>query len=318
MHPDSPPSADASTGFVHEGFFYSGTADYLAGTVPFVLDGLNVGEAVAVAVPGPNLARIADALGPAADGVHLLDMTVAGRNPGRIIGSVLTRFLDAHPGQRARIIDEPVWAERSPDEYPACVQHEALVNVAFADRDATILCPYDASRLDPVALLDASRTHPILVEGDRSHASREYGNPVHLAARYDTPLAAPAEGADVDVMVFDAEIGTRGVRRFVHGYAERSGMHPARIRDLRAAVHEVTLNTLVHTGRPGILSIWLEEGNLICEVQDSGAITDPLAGRRPPAPYDGCSGLYLVHALSDLVRTHLTGHGTTIRLYFRM
>lgn len=315
MQPDAA-TAPSPEGFVHEGFFYSGAAEYLAGTVPFVLDGLRAGEAVAVAVPGPNLARIADALGPAAGGVQLLDMTEAGRNPGRIIGSVLTRFLDTHPGRRARIIDEPVWAGRSPDEYPACVQHEALVNVAFVGREATILCPYDAGRLDPVALLDATRTHPILLEGDRCRASRQYADPVHLAARYDTPLAPP--GGEPDVMVFDAGIGTRGVRRFVHEYAERAGLPSARIRDLRAAVHELTLNTLVHTGRPGILSVWTEDGCLVCEVQDSGAITDPLAGRRAPAPYDGFSGLFLVHALCDLVRTHLTGYGTTVRMYFRL
>jgi anti-sigma regulatory factor (Ser/Thr protein kinase) len=310
-------TADTATpdGFVHGGFFYRDAADYLAGTVPFVLDGLNAGEAVAVAVPGPNLARIADALGPAAGGVLLLDMTEAGRNPGRIIGSVLTRFIDTHPGQRARILDEPIWVGRRPDEYPACVQHEALVNVAFADREATILCPYDAGHLDPVALLDATRTHPILVEGDHCRTSEEYADPVHLAARYDTPLDPPA--GEPDVMVFDARIGTRGVRRFVHEYAERAGLPPNRLRDLRAAVHEVTLNTLVHTERPGILSVWTEEGYLVCEVQDSGAITDPLAGRRAPAPYDDFSGLFLVHALCDLVRTHLTGYGTTVRMYFR-
>ncbi|MDQ2708531.1 MAG: sensor histidine kinase [Actinomycetota bacterium] len=307
-----------ATGLVHEGFLYAGVADYLAGTVPFVLDGLAAGEAVAVAVPGANLARIADALGSHAPAVHLVDMAEAGRNPGRIIGSVLTRFIDEHPGQRARIIGEPLWAERSHTEYPACVQHEALVNVAFAEREATILCPYDAGRLGSVALLDATRTHPILVDGEHHVASLQYVNPVQLAARYDTPLPEPPESADVDVMVFDAAIGARGVRRFVHEHAENVGMIPGRIADLRAAVHEVALNTLVHTGQPGILSVWLEDGHLVCEVQDSGSITDPLVGRRPPEPFDGCSGLFLVHQLCDLVRTHVTGHGLTIRMYVRV
>jgi anti-sigma regulatory factor (Ser/Thr protein kinase) len=141
---------------------------------------------------------------------------------------------------------------------------------------------------------------------------------VHLAARYDTPLADPPEGADVDVMVFDAGIGARGARRFVHEHAQRAGMAPERIADLRVAVHEVVMNTLVHTGRPGILSVWRQDGYLVCEVQDSGSITDPLAGRRAPEAFDGFSGLFLVHEVCDLVRTHLTGRGVTIRMYLQV
>jgi anti-sigma regulatory factor (Ser/Thr protein kinase) len=124
------------------------------------------------------------------------------------------------------------------------------------------------------------------------------------------------------MMVFDANIGARGVRRFVHEHALRAGLDPGRTANLRAAAREVALNTLVHTGRPGILSMWVEAGHLVCEVQDSGSITDPLAGLRPPEPFDGDdprgSGLGLVHGVCDLVRTHLTGYGMTIRMYVRL
>ena len=152
-------SSAARDAFVHEGLFYAGITDYLAATVPFILDGIKAGEPVAIAVPGPNLDRIADCLGDTADAVRMIDMTVAGRNPGAIMATVLTRFIDEHPGQRVRIVDEPIWAERTATEYPACVQHEALVNVALAGREATLLCPYDTRHLEPTALLDATRTH---------------------------------------------------------------------------------------------------------------------------------------------------------------
>ena len=314
------PSGSGHSGaLLHEGLFYAGAADYLAATVPFVLDGLAADEPVAVAVPGPNLERIAGALGELAGAVRLVDLAVAGRNPGRIIGSVLTRFMDDNPGRRVRIIDEPIWAERSAAEYPACVQHEALVNVAFPGRDAIILCPYDTRRLHPDALLDATETHPILLEGPERIISPGYADPVRLAARHDVPLAEPPASADVEVMVFDEWVGARGVRRFVHERAERVGLEPERVADLRAAVHEVALNTLLHTRRPGLLSVWTDEEHLICEVQDSGSITDPLVGRRAPESYDGPGrGLFLVHGLCDLVRTHLTGRGVTVRMHMRL
>jgi hypothetical protein len=82
-------------------------------------------------------------------------MTVAGRNPGRIIPTVLLAFANAHPGRRVRLIGEPIWAGRSPVEYPACAQHEALINAAFTGRPATILCPYNTELLDPVWIEDA-------------------------------------------------------------------------------------------------------------------------------------------------------------------
>lgn len=306
------------TGFVHPALFYAGPADYLAGTVPFVQAGLEAGEPVLVAVPGPNLARIADALGDASADVRMADMTVAGRNPGRIIGSVLTAFADEHAGRRVRVIGEPIWPDRTATEYPACVQHEALINLAFEGRDATILCPYDTRGLTPDALLDATHTHPLLYEGAARYSSPEYQNPLDLVDRFNEALPEPDETVDMELMVFDAAVGARAVRQFVHDRAVAAGLPADRVADIRRAVHEVAVNTLVHTGRAGLLTVWQEDRHLVCEVQDSGQITDPLAGRRAPTAHDGSgSGLHLVHALCDLVRQHRTDEGTTTRMFVR-
>ncbi|NEY36638.1 hypothetical protein GTU99_31595, partial [Streptomyces sp. PRKS01-65] len=160
-HPGAPAAAGPVDPFVHPALFYRDDEEYLRGTVPFVREGLAAGEPVAVAVPGERLALIREALGDAADGVRMLDMREAGRNPGRIIPGVLRAFADAQPeGRRVRIIGEPIWAGRSDTEYPACVQHEALINAAFQGRTVTILCPYDAHRLDERVLADAHATHP--------------------------------------------------------------------------------------------------------------------------------------------------------------
>jgi hypothetical protein len=41
--------------FVHPALFYRGIQGYLAGTMPFIREGLKLGDPVAVAVPEPNL-----------------------------------------------------------------------------------------------------------------------------------------------------------------------------------------------------------------------------------------------------------------------
>ncbi len=178
--------------FAHPVLFYRGEEQYAAGTVPFLRDGLDAGEAVAVAVPGPHLDLIRAGLGAGADGVRFLDMTEVGRNPGRIIPGVLRAFADAHADRRVRIVGEPVWPGRSAVEYPACVQHEALTNSAFADRDVTILCPYDADRLAPGVLADARATHPVLIDASGPHRHARLPSPAYdpqgAIARYNEPL----------------------------------------------------------------------------------------------------------------------------------
>ncbi|MER6984177.1 MEDS domain-containing protein, partial [Streptomyces carpinensis] len=178
--------------FVHPALFYRDEHEYLAGTVAFVRAGLASGEPVAVAVPGENLRLIQTGLGADAGAVRLLDMREAGRNPGRIIPAVLRSFADAQrAGRRVRIIGEPIWAGRTPVEYPACVQHEALINAAFQGREVTVLCPYDATRLDERVLADAHATHPLVIlPGSAQERDSAAYAPEHVVARYNEPLPA--------------------------------------------------------------------------------------------------------------------------------
>ena len=156
----TPLAGTAEQAFVHPALFYQGPWEYLAGTVPFIMEGLAAGAPVAVAVPEPRLGLLREALGEHAERIQLLDMGVAGRNPGRIIAEVLRATADAHPDEHVRIIGEPIWPGRSDTEYPACAQHEALINLAFTGRRVSILCPYDVAGLDPLVVADAASDSP--------------------------------------------------------------------------------------------------------------------------------------------------------------
>jgi len=85
------------------------------------------------------------------------------------------------------------------------------------------------------------------------------------------------------------------------------------------AVNELAANTIEHTDGPGLLSTWTEARELVCQIDDTGHITDPLAGRVPP-PWDaeGGRGLLLIHELCDLVLLHSSPRGTTVRLHFTL
>ncbi|MFI9340279.1 anti-sigma factor RsbA family regulatory protein [Streptomyces sp. NPDC052773] len=306
--------------FVHPALFYRDDREYLAGTVPFILDGLTAGEPVAVAVPGERLELVRDGLGDAASEVRLLDMREAGRNPGRIIPGVLRAFADAQPpGRRVRIIGEPIWAGRSDTEYPACVQHEALINAAFTGRPVTILCPYDLTRLDADVLADAYATHPTVVHADTGAVTAEQisdaYDPDGIVARYNRPLPVVA---DALAFAFDSET-LPDARHTVTAAAERLGLTGLRLADLALVTAELTTNSVVHGGGTGTVRVWAEDRYVVCEVRDKGRLGDPLAGRRPaPQEQRGGRGLLLVNLVADLVRLHTGDEGTTVRCWFAL
>jgi anti-sigma regulatory factor (Ser/Thr protein kinase) len=303
----------ATEAFFHPALFYRGVQGYLAGTMPFIREGLELGEPVAVAVPGQHLRMLRAELGESATQVSWVDIGQAGRNPGWIIPGVLRRFADAHPHGRARIIGEPIWPGRSENEYPACVQHEALINLAFTGRAMTILCPYDTGKLHPRVLADAGATHPFLIDDEGERQSAEYA-PEHIRRTYDVPLAEPA-GRPV-LLAFD-ETNLGQARTLAVEQARRAGLDADRVMDVELAVNEMAANSLAHGGGAGRLRIWSQDAYLICEVHDTGFISDPLVGRHPlTLDMSGGRGVLVVNQLSDLVRMHTRPGRTTIRAHF--
>ncbi|MFG1798390.1 anti-sigma factor RsbA family regulatory protein [Nocardia sp. NPDC049149] len=308
-------AADATDPFVHPALFYHDTEEYVTAIVGFIRAGLADREPVAVAVPGPNLALIRNGLGSDADSVLLMDMAEEGRNPGRIIPCVLRAFADNYESGRVRIVGEPIWAGRSAEEYPACVQHEALINAAFTNRPVTILCPYDTRHLDPAVLEDANATHPVVIDHNGQRLSTAY-DPDRIVASYNLPLPKPPGTAQS--FGFDATTLTYTRRRAVE-YARCAGMVADRLIDFELIVAEISTNSVVHGGGNGTLTLWIEDGRLHCRVRDAGHITNTLAGRLPPSLFAlHGRGLIMVNHLADLVRIHTDAKATTIEVHLTL
>lgn len=308
-------TAPAHDSFEHPALFYRSEQEYLTPLLEFLREGLDNGEPVAAAVPGPRLRLLREALDADADRVHMVDMSEAGRNPGRIIAGVLSAFADQHRDRRVRIIGEPIWAGRSDTEYPACVQHEALINTAFAGRDLSIVCPYDAARLDARALRDAHATHPVVWEAGQRRPSPRYA-PLSILDRYNQPLPGPDSNMLFTVTAADQ---LRALRHFAAGQSARFGLGPDRAIDLQWIATELATNGLLHTDSGAEVRIWRDGDHVVCQVVDTGQITDPLAGRRRAGPdQDSGRGLLVVHQLADLVRTHTSADGTTTLAYLRI
>ncbi|MGH3498482.1 MAG: MEDS domain-containing protein [Nocardioidaceae bacterium] len=144
---------------------YHGDDDFLAQIVPFVAEGVRVGQPVMVAVPQPRLEALTSALGRHADDVVLADMGELGRNPARIIPA-WQDFVDEYggSGRPVRGVGEPVWSGRRRAELRECQLHESLLNVAVgADTALWLRCPYDLDTLEPAVVAQAHRSHPVVV-----------------------------------------------------------------------------------------------------------------------------------------------------------
>lgn len=299
--------------FSHEALLYRDEAAYVQAITTFAVDGVANGEPVALALPADKLATVSRALGDTAREVELVNMSAAGRNPGAILSGVLRAFADSHRG-RVRVVGEPIWPERSAVEYVAAVEHEALINKAFAGKPAVILCPYDATRLGRGVLDDAVATHPDVVDETGRHHSTAY-DPHAVIDGCNRPLPVASSGP-----AFRFDLHTLAeARRFAIAHAECLGAPRGRFEDIALVVGELTANSVQHGGGTGTLCVWQEAstGAVVFQVDDSGCHTDLLAGRVPvPPDRIGGRGLLLVNRLADLVRTYRGAGHTATRVWF--
>ncbi|MFF2789114.1 anti-sigma factor RsbA family regulatory protein [Streptomyces sp. NPDC058049] len=318
------PASGASGAFVHPALFYRGPADYVAAVGGFVRAALAADEPVLVAVPGPRLDALREDLGVTTTGVTWTDMTHLGRNPGRILAA-LQDFADRHAGRPARIVGEPIWPGRSRAEVLEATRHEALINTAFAGRQATILCPYDVLGLPAAVVSDARRTHPTLLEDGKALLSPDYTDAPTVCADCDDPLPEPDGGAP---WLSYAHGQLSEVRAYADAFARGTALSAARRGDLVLAVAEAAANSLAHGGGSGAIRLWSTPGSgagagagagagVVAEIRDGGHLADPLAGRRRPAlaSADGGRGLWMIHQLCDLVEIRASDGGFTLRLH---
>ena len=229
----------------------------------------------------------------------------------------ISRFAAQHAGKPAWCVQEAAWPSRPEDDLWEVIRYEALMNRALIGH-VRVLCPYDAG-LPPEVFSCAEAIHPLTAADGGWQPSPRYqdrGGQPAIPPGCDQPLPLPP--GDARVVFFRDDLA--GVRALVAADARAAGLRPSRVGDMVLAVGELTANTLAHTSGPGTLAIWATGDEMVCQVRDSGHITDPLAGQlRPgPAQVSGGRGLWMVHQVCDLVQIRSGPAGTTIRVHMRL
>jgi anti-sigma regulatory factor (Ser/Thr protein kinase) len=310
----------------HAALPYRSTAEFEDAACRFAQDAARVDAAVLIACSTSPLSRMQAQLGGMGERVTWLDISDPGANPGRMIHAI-SRFADQQAGRPAWCVQEAAWPSRPADELWEVIRYEALMNLALTKlgppRPAVaspvrVLCPYHVG-LPPEVVACAAATHPLTASDGRWQPSPRYrlepGR--HLVPPLcDQPLPPPPSDA-LEVSYRD---DLASVRSLVFAGARAAGLSSGRASDLLMAVGELTANTRAHTSGSGALTMWATRTAVICEVRDSGHITDPLAGQlRPgPAALGGGRGLWVVHQLCDLVQMRTGADGTTVRVHMHL
>jgi anti-sigma regulatory factor (Ser/Thr protein kinase) len=307
------PTGCRATGFSHEALFYAGGVDgFVRDVGAMVTATLDEGGRAAIAAPADRVDGLRELVGDD-ERVSLVDMRPVGVNPARLI-PLWRRLADdamSHDGPFLGV-GEPVWAGRGDDELAECHRHEALINVAFAeDPRWQLVCPYDLEGLDDAVIEDAKRTHPLLIHpGDAR--SDVFVDPLAAYGAFEQPLSPVPEDAAGIGFGADDLAAARSLARTV---AARTGLGAERTADLVLAVTEMGANSVLHGGGSGIFHIWTRGGSVVCQSADAGHVTDPMVGRRRPAPdQTGGRGVWILHQLCDLVQMRSSAEGTLTRI----
>ncbi|WP_339155206.1 sensor histidine kinase [Actinomadura luteofluorescens] len=310
-----------SAGFTHRLLPFSGAEEFLGGAVPFLRAGLDAGDRVLAVCGTGRETLLRDALGPAAAGVEFTEAAAWYAHPSRTLADCLGDACEsARSGRRLRVLGDPVWATRPPLEVVEWQRAEAVLNEAFRDTGAAIMCPYAASL--PASVVAAGRrTHPETVRGARALPNPGFLSPRAYFARCDgEPLPPPPDGTEtLEVERPDLY----WIRVWVTDCARRTPLPGGDRQRLLVAVTEVVTNAFRHGEPPVVLRMWADASPgaaaLVCEVTDRGRwAPDGGFGLVPPRPDGGPPGdrfgLWAVRLLCSFVQIRTGRDGTAVRL----
>lgn len=302
----------------HQALLYGSEEEFLAGTVPFVRDGLDCGEPVRIVTTSRNIGWLRAALGADAQRVVFRHSSEWYLHPVRTLAAVCSAVqVTGTAGQRLWMIGEPLWIARTATQSREWARYESLVNAALGAANAAFVCTYDTHAVSPEVVAAVTRTHPELVGSSGARASVDYADPAAFSAECDhSPL--PESPYSAKLRWFDHMVQLGALRAFVTFHAGRAGATAQEVQWFVLAVNEIVTNAIRHGGGSGVLRFWAGPEMLSCEVSDTGTgLSDHLAGQLPPVRGRGF-GLWLARQLCDLVEVRSDGTGTTVRLHLAL
>ncbi len=298
-------------GLRHEAVVIDDDETFVARLAPFFRAGLDEGPIVAV-LNRHHWGLLREELGPDADRGDSTDCADCYVRPIDAIASydaTLRRFAAAG-STSVRVAGEiPLGPTRS--GWDDWMSYEAILNFAFADRPAHVLCVYDTNTAPEIVLDAVWRTHPHVV-ADGEHAGSHYHEPHSVVA-----ALAPVPARELPLRTLSLTQNATAFREELSAELVGASAPESRVVNMLVAANEVFDNALRHGGGPTALRAGLVDGWFVCEIADRGpGLDDPLAGYVPPTPgQPGREGLWIARQLVSRLELIPAEPGLTVRLW---
>lgn len=293
--------------FAHEAFVFDTDEQARDRVVPFVVEGLELGQPVIAVLGAGTIDVVRHALGRDVDRLLLFEESERwwrgdAYRTLAAYAALMAPLVEA--GRPWRLAGQPVWVGADGGHWSRL---ESACNESFASLPYYSLCLHDRRRLHARALEHVGRTHPTawcdgVAEEPAYQPPRDYLRSVEAA--WDEP-SEPVASGDV-----------------VSPAAARAAMAPvaALTDDAQAvllAVSELATNALVVAPSCRVRA-WTTGGDLVVEVADDGPGFDAgIAGYVPPLPSQAQGrGLWMVRQLARDLGVRSGPWGTVARARF--
>ncbi len=293
----------------HGAFVYEGDDEYVARSVAFLKDGLEVGDGCIFAQTRDRIAMMRDALGPDADRVAFVDVSSTYTRPARAVAAYYGTFL----GQLRRAPSVRALAEfqfdPTPGDWEEWAAYEAITNLAYSHLPVWVVCTYNANGLPDPVVEDVWSTHREMLT-DRWVESDHFEDPrqlVRTLTREPEPLP--------ELRSRSAGNGLELFREVLARELEAEKVPEAKAVDMLVAGTEIAANAVRHGGGIEDVRVGSAHGRFVCEVVDRGSgFDDPVAGYLAPREGTG-SGLWIARQLTWRVEYFHSPRGFTVRIW---
>lgn len=303
----------ASGSFAHIAA-YGSDQTYVDLVLPLIEEFLRKGHDTLLVAGQRKLDLLAEALGEDALRVDKRLSSTWYTHPARTL-TAYHEYAEPWAGRQVLLVGEPTWTGRDERDVREWLRYEAAVNMAFAEAPITVLCLYDRAVTPPEVLGQVPRTHPWQLDEHGLRPSPRYVPPDHFSLNGDE-LPFPRPPGHAAVVEFTS-CGLTRLRQVVLEVAERAGLDRDTATSLVLSASEIAANAVEHGAGRGTLTIWVTDGELICEIADpAGRLDVPLPGYLPPRPQSPRGyGLWISRQLCDLVETRTADGVLRIRLH---
>ena len=298
--------------FLHATGIYSSDEEFLRIVLPFIGEGLDAGEPVAVAFTTDNQNLVREVFG---DRVTYVDaMEQYDRPAGTIRRSreLFEEYVAAGATQIRMAGDVPAF--RLSGAWDWWARYEAAVNELYDDYPVRAICAYDTRITSARILAEVRRTHPYVASADGSKANPAFEDPRTFLERRRSGWRDPLEATPPAGDLRDPDAAA--ARRAISPAASGTDLTSDELNGLLVGGSEAISNAIVHGRPPVTVQLWAGPHRIVVVVRDAGpGPADPYVGLRPmPGVLTGGMGLWLTHQLCGYVDMVREPAGFTVRL----